>query len=113
GPHLLRSVSAVHGAGLNKHGGTHVVSAVNIGGQLVEQIPLVGNTLGAHVPEVVMGIADGQLRLQGRFRGQCEPVIISKWHNGTSVIVYGGAIIAHRRPLTRPGWPMAHWWFLP
>ena len=69
GTHLLRAVRAVHRAGLDKHGGTHVVAAVDVGGQLVEQIPLVGNALGAKVPEVVMGIADGQLRLQGRFLG--------------------------------------------
>jgi hypothetical protein len=35
------------------------VAAVYIGGQLMEQISLVGNTLGAIVPEVVMRIADG------------------------------------------------------
>jgi hypothetical protein len=37
----------------------HVVAAVHIGGQFVQQIPLVRNTLGTKVPEVVMGIADG------------------------------------------------------
>jgi hypothetical protein len=30
---------------------------------------LVGDALGPKVPEVVMGVADGQLRLQGRFLG--------------------------------------------
>src|SRR5205823_332462 len=30
GTHLLRSVSAVHGAGLNKHGGAHVVTALDV-----------------------------------------------------------------------------------
>jgi hypothetical protein len=35
----------------------------------MEKIALVGNALGSEVPEVVMGIADGQLRLQGRFLG--------------------------------------------
>jgi hypothetical protein len=45
------------------------MTAVYVGGQLVEQIPLVGNTLGAKIPEVVMRIADGELRLEGRFRG--------------------------------------------
>jgi hypothetical protein len=64
---FLRSVSTVHRTCLNEHGEPHVVSAVNIGGQLVEQISLKGNALSAKVPEVVMGIADGELRLQGRF----------------------------------------------
>jgi hypothetical protein len=36
---------------------------VHVGNELVQQIPLVGETLRAQVPEVVMGIADGQLRL--------------------------------------------------
>jgi hypothetical protein len=39
------------------------VAAVDVGGQLMEEIPLVRDTLGAKVPEVVVGIADGQLRL--------------------------------------------------
>jgi hypothetical protein len=46
-----------------------MVTAVNISGQLVEKIPLVGNARSPKVPEVVMGIADGNIRLQGRFRG--------------------------------------------
>jgi hypothetical protein len=40
---------------------------MDVSGQFVEQIPLVGNARDAKVPEVVMGIADGELRLQGRF----------------------------------------------
>ena len=69
GTHLLRPVSAVHCARLNKHGGTHVVTTVHVGSQFMQQVALVGNALAAKVPEVVMGVADGQLRLQGRFRG--------------------------------------------
>jgi hypothetical protein len=45
------------------------VTAVDVGGQLVKQIPLVGNALWPHIPEVVMGIADGEFRFQGRFLG--------------------------------------------
>jgi len=83
--HLLGTIRAVHGARFNEHGGTHVVAAVDVRGQLVEEIALVGYARGAEVPEVVMGIADGHLRLDGRLRGQCEPVISSEWHDGTSV----------------------------
>jgi hypothetical protein len=46
------------------------VAAVHIGGQLVQQIPLIGDALRAKVPEVMVGIADGHLRLQGRFLGE-------------------------------------------
>src|SRR5215510_7309354 len=54
----------------------------------MEHIALVGHALGATVPEVVMGIADGELRLHGRFRGEGEPVKASEWHDGTSVAVW-------------------------
>ena len=59
GTHLLRPVRAVHGARLDEHRGAHVVTAVHVGGQLVEQVALVGDARGAKVPEVMMGIADG------------------------------------------------------
>jgi len=49
--------------------GTDVVAAVDVGDQLVQQIPLIGDTLRAQVPEVMMGIADRNLRLQCRFLG--------------------------------------------
>jgi hypothetical protein len=41
----------------------HVVAAIHIGDQLVQQIPLIGYALSAKVLEVMMGIADGHLRL--------------------------------------------------
>ena len=69
------------------HGGTHVVTAVNVGDQFVEQIPLVGDALGSKVPEVMMGVADRNLRLQCWFLGQGQPVISSVRHNGSSVCV--------------------------
>src|SRR5712691_8406067 len=97
GAQLDRAIRAVHRTGLNKHGGAHVVAAVNIGGQLVEEIPLVGDTIRATIPEVVMGIADGQLRLQGRFLGESQPVIASVWHTGTSIAECRGASSPHGR----------------
>ena len=59
GAHLFWSAHAVHGAGLNKHGGAHIVTALDVRHQLVEEIALVGETIRAKVPEMVMGIADG------------------------------------------------------
>ena len=85
GAHLLRTVGAVHRARLDEHGGAYVVAALHVGGQLVEQVALVGDARGAKVPEMVMGIADGQLRFQRLFLGQRQPVIASEWHDGTSV----------------------------
>ena len=67
--HLLGTLRAVHGTRFNEHGGTHVVAAAHVIGQFVEQISLVGNARRAKIPKVVMGIADGELRLQRRFLG--------------------------------------------
>ena len=66
--HLVRPVDAVHGPCLHKNGGAHVVAAVHIVSQLVEQVPLEGYALSPKVPEVVVGVADGQVGLQGFFR---------------------------------------------
>src|SRR5262245_26095551 len=67
--HLLGTIRAVHGARFNEYSGTHVVAAAHIIGQFVEQIPLVGNARRAKIPKVMMGIADGELRLQRCFLG--------------------------------------------
>jgi hypothetical protein len=85
GAQLHRAIRTVHGAGLDKHGGAHIVAALHIGDQLVQQIPLVGDALRTQIPEVMMGIADGQLGLQGRFLSEGQPVIAAVWHKSTSV----------------------------
>ena len=85
--HFRRSSGAVHGSRLDKHSGTHVVATVNVGDQFVKQIPLVGDALGSKVPEVMMRVADWNLRLQCWFPGQGQPVISSVRHNGSSVCV--------------------------
>jgi len=69
GAQLRRAIRAVHGARLDKHGRAHVVAAGDVGDQLVQQIALIGEALRAQVPEVMMGIADGQFRLHSRFLG--------------------------------------------
>jgi len=48
---------------MSNHSGAHVVAAVDVSGQLVEEIALVRDTVRAKIPEVVMGIADGQIWL--------------------------------------------------
>ena len=86
--HLLGTIRAVHGARFNEHGGAHVVATAHIVGQLVEQIPLVGNARRAEIPKVVMGIADRQLRLQHGFLGQRQPVIASERHETAPLSAY-------------------------
>ena len=80
------------------------MAAVDVGRQLVKEIPLMGNSLGSQVPKVVMGIADGKFRLQRGFLGQGEPVVASIGHDHPPQIVseskarflsrFGGPIIA-------------------
>jgi hypothetical protein len=86
GAHLLRSVGAVHGPGLDKHGGANIVPAVNVIGQLVQKVPLVGDALRAEVPEVMMGVADRNLRFQGRFLSQSQPIVTSEGHFVASIL---------------------------
>ena len=93
GPHLLRPGGAVHGAGFDEDRGRYVVAAVHVGGQFVEQVALVGDPLGAEVPEVVMGVADGDFRLQRLLLSERVPVIASEWHNQASIV-----LVDERRP---------------
>ena len=81
---IRRSVGAVHCPGLDKHCGAHIVAGTDIGDELVQQIALIGDALGTKIPEVMVRVADRQLRLQGRFLGQRQPVVSSIGHSGSS-----------------------------
>jgi hypothetical protein len=70
-PQFLGAIGTVHGAGFNEHGGADIVAAVDVVGQFMQEIALVGYAVGPEIPKVVMGIADGNLRFQRRFLGQC------------------------------------------
>ena len=86
GPQFLGAGGAVHGAGLQKNRGAHVVARVKIGHQLVQQVPLIGDADHAPVPEVVMRVAEGNLRLDRVFLRKGQPIVISKWHCVTSQV---------------------------
>jgi hypothetical protein len=45
------------------------VAAIDVGVQLMNEISLIWNALGSKIPEMMMRIADGELRLQGGFLG--------------------------------------------
>lgn len=69
GTHGHRTVRAVHRARLEEHRRPDVVPAVDVGMQLVQEIPLVRHTLQPSVPKMVMGVADRELGFERRFRG--------------------------------------------
>src|SRR5215813_5529259 len=69
GTHFYRTVRAVHRSRLEEHRRPDVVPAVDVGIQLVEEIPLVGHTLKPLVPKMVMGVADRELGFERRFLG--------------------------------------------
>ena len=46
------------------------MAAVDVGGQLLHQVALIGNADGSKVPEMVVGIANRKLGLQGGLYGQ-------------------------------------------
>jgi dephospho-CoA kinase len=56
------------------------VAAIDVGVQLIEQVALIRNALQAAVPEVVVGIANRQLRLERLLGRQSVPVIASERH---------------------------------
>ena len=64
-----------------------VVATVDVGRQVRQQVLLVGRRLRPVHSEVVMRIADRNLRLQRRFPGLSEPVIACEWHDDTSLAV--------------------------
>ena len=45
-----------------------------------EQVPLVGDAYQPPVPEMVVRIAEGDLRFKRRLLGQGQPIVVSKWH---------------------------------
>src|SRR5205823_4321443 len=94
--HLLWTIRAVHGARFNEHGGAHVVATAHIVGQLMEQIPLVGNARRAKIPKVVMGIADWEFRLKRWFLGQRQPVIAPERHKKATLSVHRHGTLAFR-----------------
>ena len=66
-PHLHRSVGAVHSSCLDKDRKTDVMSAINVSNQFVKKISLVRDALRSKVPEMMMRVADWNLRLQWGF----------------------------------------------
>ena len=71
------------------------MAAVHVGDQLVEEVALIRKTIRATIPEVVMGITDGQLRLQRRFLREGQPVIASVRHNAPPL----RDVAAHAAPM--------------
>ena len=69
GTHFDRPVRAVHRARLEEHRRTDVVPAVDVGMQLVQEIPLVGQTLQPSIPKMVMGVTDRELGFERWFLG--------------------------------------------
>ena len=69
GAHFCRTIGPVHGPRLDEHGGSYVVPCVDVVGQFVEQVPLVGDAFRPLVPEVVVRVDDGNIRLKGFLLG--------------------------------------------
>ena len=82
GFHLIGAVGAVLAADLDENRRAHVVAAVDVGGQFRQQVSLVVNRFGPGNPEMVVGVADGELRFQSLFGGPGEPVVASRRHVG-------------------------------
>ena len=73
--HILRTVFAVHGAAFDEDGPDDVVASAQIAQQVIQEIAVVGP-----VPKMVVGVTDGQSRLQGLFNGQVQPLLMFGGH---------------------------------
>jgi hypothetical protein len=69
---MLRTVRAVHGAALDEDRRDDVMARVHVEQEVVEQVAM-GDPLMAKLPEVVVRIADGQVRLERVLDGALEP----------------------------------------
>src|SRR5207244_11299724 len=75
GTHGHRPVRAVHRARLEEHRRPDMVSAGDVGMQLVKEIALVGHTLQPSVPKMVMGVTDRERGFERLFLGYSERVL--------------------------------------
>jgi hypothetical protein len=79
--HLRGAVLAIHGPALHKDGRDDVVPAANVLKEFVKEIAVV-----RAVPQMVMRIANGEIRIEGRFGRQLQPCITRRCHNASSVL---------------------------
>jgi len=63
------------------------MAAVDVGSELVKQISLVRNPLGAKIPEVMVRIANRNFRFQSGLLGQRQPVVSSKGLSRSSACI--------------------------
>ena len=84
GLQFVRARGAVHGTGFKEYRRPDVMAGVEIRHQLVQQVSLVRDAPEPPVPEVVVRIAKGNIRLKGSFLSQSQPVVISKRHVNSS-----------------------------
>ena len=73
--HLLRPIGAVHREMLDEHRGDDVVAAVDVVQDLVQQVALLDASLPA-IPQVMVRVADREIRLERVFADECEPVVV-------------------------------------
>ena len=72
-PQGCRAIGLDHGAAFDEDGGNHVMAAIHIGQDLVQQIA-VGDPAVHEIPKMMMRIADWQFRIQSLFRNLCQPI---------------------------------------
>ena len=81
-----RPLRPIHRPRLYKHGRADVVAAIEVSRELVQQIALIGDAFEPMVPEVMVRIADRDLRFQRLFAGQRQPVVSAVRHLCTSLL---------------------------
>ncbi len=76
-PQFLRSLGAVHRVTLHEDGLRDVVAGRQVGEEFVEQITIPVRV----IPEVMMRVDDGKVRLQHRFRRRLRQPVLVRWRD--------------------------------
>src|SRR5690606_25463182 len=87
--HGLGAICAIHGFALDEYGGHDVVAAAGIAQQLFEHVAMV-----RVVPQVVVGIDDGQVRVDDVFLNEVQPVVAQSHFLGRGAFSFGHASVS-------------------
>ena len=76
-PHGLGAISLVHGATLYENSRYDVVPTVHVDQDFIEEVARL-DQIGTVIPQVMMRIADGQIRFKGALLRKGKPIVIRR-----------------------------------
>ena len=90
---LIRAAGLEHRSAFDEHRRDDVVTACQVLQKLVEEIAR-RDAVAAKVPQVMVRIADWQLRFERRLDGACQPVVVGRHRDLVLLVVCRGSAYA-------------------